>query len=246
MLHLHDAGTLAYRPAWDLQLQLHEQVLAGAYPEGALMFVQHPPVVTIGRRPGAERHLLVSPGLLALQGVDVVESDRGGDITFHGPGQLVAYPIIPLNRYGLNLHSYMRLLEMAVIDTLAGFGIVAMRDPTPGAATGVWVEEPRTAKYESRNDGAPDRLAKICALGIKVRRWITFHGIALNVTTDLSYFDLINPCGLSRPVTSVRKLLGDGTPGMDTVKASFASAMVDRLLKCPAAAMNHGGQSPLE
>src|SRR3982751_44320 len=106
MLHVIDAGVVAYRPAWEMQLSFLEEVLVGKYPEGVLMLVEHPPVVTIGRRANAEEHLLASPAMLKLRGVEVVETDRGGDITFHGPGQLVAYPILPLNHYGLNLHSY--------------------------------------------------------------------------------------------------------------------------------------------
>jgi lipoate-protein ligase B len=212
MLHVYDAGLLPYRPAWDLQLELHTRVLGDEFPDGALMLVEHPPVVTIGRHPGAEKHLLAPAGLLKLRGVDVVETDRGGDITFHGPGQLVAYPIIPLNAYGLNLHSYMRLLEGVVIDTLAGFGIAGERSE---GATGVWVKDPASP--------AADGLAKVCAMGIKVRRWVTFHGIALNVATDLSFFDLINPCGLGRPVTSMRKLGVDAT--MQGVKDAFVEKM---------------------
>src|SRR5690349_14718525 len=138
MLYLHDAGLMAYRAAWDLQLELHVQVLGGKYPQGALMFVEHPPVVTIGRHPGAARHLLAPVKLLEAKGVEVVETERGGDITFHGPGQLVAYPIIPLNTYGLNLHTYMRLLESVVIETLAAWGVVGERSE---GATGVWVRE---------------------------------------------------------------------------------------------------------
>jgi lipoate-protein ligase B len=209
-LHVVDAGTLAYRLAWDLQLELHTRVLSGEFPAGVLMLVEHPPVITIGRRADAERHLLASPAMLAARTIEVVETDRGGDITFHGPGQLVAYPIIHLNAYGLNLHTYMRLLEEVVIRTLAAFGIDALRSE---GATGVWV----------RNPTAPD-LAKICALGVKLRRWVTLHGLALNVSTDLSYFQMINPCGLSRPVTSLRQLLNDGTPDMAQVKAALAAA----------------------
>ena len=199
-LQVIDAGVLAYQPAWDLQLQAHEQVLNGKLPLGAIILLEHPPVVTIGRRPDAQRHLLASPKLLQARGVEVAETDRGGDVTFHGPGQLVAYPVIPLNSYRFNLHSYMRFLEEVVIGTLAGFAVEALRDPSPTPATGVWVREPVS--------GADGRLAKICALGIKVRRWVSFHGLALNVSTDLSYFDLINPCGLSRPVTSMQRVLG--------------------------------------
>jgi lipoate-protein ligase B len=221
MLHLHDAGLMPYRPAWDLQLRLHEEVLAGKHPDGALMLVEHPPVITIGRHPGAQRHLLAPPKLLELQGVEVVETDRGGDITFHGPGQLVAYPILPLNTYGLNLHTYMRLLESVVIDTLATWDIEGKRSE---GATGVWVHD--------GNSASADGLAKVCAMGIKVRRWVTFHGIALNVSTDLSYFGLINPCGISRPVTSLARLLPDRTPTMPEVKSRLHALFETRLAAC--------------
>lgn len=214
---------MPYRPAWDLQLKLHEQVLTGEHAAGALMLVEHPPVITVGRRADAQNNLLASPKMLAARGVEVVETDRGGDITFHGPGQLVAYPIIPLNSYNFNLHSYMRFLEESVIQTLASFNVQAIRDPSPKPATGVWVEETRNANAETPNEER--RLGKICALGIKVRRWVTLHGIALNVTTDLSFFDLINPCGLSRPVTSMRKLMGEKVPEMETVKNAYADVM---------------------
>jgi lipoate-protein ligase B len=221
MLYVHDAGLMPYQSAWDFQLQLHEQVLSGKHQQGALMLLEHSLVITIGRHPGAQRHLLAPPKLLALKGVEVIETDRGGDITFHGPGQLVAYPIIPLNAYGLNLHSYMRLLESVVIETLATWGIEGRRSE---GATGVWVHDGNTA--------SADGLAKVCAMGIKVRRWVTFHGIALNVTTDLSYFGLINPCGLSRPVTSLAKLLGDRVPRMEVVKERVVGAMEHELGKC--------------
>jgi lipoate-protein ligase B len=227
MLHLIDAGVMAYRPAWDLQLKLHEQVLGGEHAAGALMLVEHPPVVTIGRRADAQNNLLASPKMLAARGVEVVETDRGGDITFHGPGQLVAYPIIPLNSYNLNLHSYMRFLEESVMQTLAAFDVQAIRDPSPKPATGVWVRDP-AAK-------SADGLAKICALGIKVRRWVTLHGIALNVFTDLSFFDLINPCGLSRPVASMQRVLGERCPAMPAVKEAFVDAFRKSLARHPAA-----------
>ncbi len=226
---------MAYRPAWDLQLALHERVLGGELAAGALILVEHPPVITIGRRADAERHLLASPRMLAARGVEVVETDRGGDITFHGPGQLVAYPIVPLNRYNFNLHSYMRFLEEGVIQTLGEFGVAAVRDPSPKPATGVWVKiENRKGEMQKTEEGTQDEagaldLGKICALGIKVRRWVTLHGIALNVTTDLSYFGLINPCGLSRPVTSMERLLGERTPAISGVKASLVRAFEKNL-----------------
>jgi lipoate-protein ligase B len=227
MIHVVDAGILTYQTAWDMQLQLHEQVLTGIHPRGALMLVEHPPVITIGRRTDAQKNLLASPKMLAARGVEICETDRGGDITFHGPGQLVAYPIMPLNAYNFNLHSYMRFLEEVVIQTLSAFQINALRDPSPKPATGVWVNDPRPAAQRSA-----DGLAKICALGIKVRRWVTLHGIALNVSTDLSYFDLINPCGLSRPVTSMQKLLEDASPSMNIVKEHFIAAF-GRVLSKP-------------
>jgi len=235
MLYVEDVGVMAYRPAWERQLVLHEQVLAGAsgFEAGAVMLVEHPPVITIGRRADAGQHLLASPKMLELRGVEVVETDRGGDITFHGPGQLVVYPIIPLNRYNFNLHSYMRFLEETVIQTLATFGVAALRDPSPKPATGVWVEERRKTEDERRNEEGAD-LAKICALGIKVRRWVTLHGIALNVTTDLSFFDLINPCGLSRPVTSMRKLMGAEAPTMGAVKEAYARVFEEQLRRAGA------------
>ncbi len=223
-LHILDAGLMPYRPAWDLQLQLHERVLTQrpGYTYGAIMLVEHPPVVTIGRHPNAQQNLLATPKLLAARGVELVETDRGGDITFHGPGQLVAYPIIPLNHYNLNLHSYLRLLEEVIIQTLAHFQIPAERSQ---GATGVWTNDPQTH--------APDGLAKICAIGIKLRRWVTFHGIALNVSTDLTYFDLINPCGLGRPVTSLHRLLGTNTPDMPTVKSTLVATFQNQLTALP-------------
>ena len=201
-----DLGVMDYRTAWNVQLQWHEKVLKGSCSAGVLLFVQHPPVITIGRHPGASGHLLADTRELAQRGVAVESTDRGGDITFHGPGQLVLYPIIPLNQYNLRIHDYMRLLEEAVIQTLAAIELSATRE---AGATGVWLKSAR---------GGPDGLAKICAIGIKLRRWITLHGLALNVTTDLSFFELINPCGLSRPVTSLYAELGGQCPTVEYVK----------------------------
>ena len=228
MLHVHDSDLLAYRPAWDRQLELHEQVLSGQHPHGILMLVEHPSVITLGRRQGAQGHLLAPAGLLEQRGIEVVETDRGGDITFHGPGQLVAYPLLPLNLYGLNLHAYMRLLEQVVIETIGHFGITAQRDPSLNPATGVWVPRPNSSGHWPLTT---DNFAKIAAIGIKVRRWVTLHGVALNVTTDLTCFDLINPCGLSRPVTSLRQLLGPSTPPMPAVKQTLTQTFQSHLTK---------------
>lgn len=220
-----DLQVCDYRAAWTSQLAYHEKVLQGEYPDGVIILVEHPPVITFGRRPGSTDHLLADAATLALRGVDVVQSDRGGDITFHGPGQLVVYPIIPLRRYNLGVSVYMRLLEQIVIQALAPAGIQGCRD---ACATGVWVDVPPGGSGSSNmaavTSGADQqtRLRKICAMGVKLRRWTSLHGLALNVTTDLRYFDLINPCGLSRPVTSMQALLGSRCPPMNEVKWRMA------------------------
>jgi lipoyl(octanoyl) transferase len=205
-----DLGTMPYRDAWAAQDVAHAEVLSGG--EERLLLVEHPPVITFGRRPGVERHLLASDAQLATLGVEVVQSDRGGDITFHGPGQVVAYPVIRLNDHGLSVGGYVRALERAAIDTCRAFGVAARRDE---GAVGVWVDDPGA--------GAP---AKICAIGVRVRRGVTLHGLALNVTTDLSYFNLIVPCGLAgRPVTSLAALLGADAPTVDQAKDVIARSL---------------------
>jgi lipoyl(octanoyl) transferase len=210
-LPLIDLGRMAYEPAYQTQVSYLDQVLAarnaGAPIPGFVLFVEHDPVITISRRAGAAKHLIATPELLAQRGVSVAETDRGGDITYHGPGQLVAYPILDLNALNLGLHAYMRLLEQAVIDTCAAFGVPTHRDPT---ATGVWTD---------KGD------AKIAAMGVRVRRWISLHGLALNVTTNLPNFQLIVPCGLHRPVTSLQQELGPGCPTFDRVKAHLRGSL---------------------
>jgi len=202
-----DLGTTAYRDAWALQERAHAEVLDGA--EERVLFVEHPPVITFGRRPGLERNLVASESLLKSRGVEVVHSDRGGDITFHGPGQLVAYPIVRLNDHRLSVGGFVRRLEETVIAALHDLDIPAQKSPD---AIGVWVPD------------ASGTLAKICALGVRIRRGVSMHGIALNVTTDLSYFDLIVPCGLAgRGVTSIEKLLGQRAPTMQRVKSVLAA-----------------------
>jgi lipoate-protein ligase B len=207
-IRIEDLGTLPYRDAWAIQESAHADVLAGGHER--IFLVEHPPVITFGRRPGVDRHLIASDNQLKSMGVEVVQSDRGGDITFHGLGQLVAYPIIRLNDHRLSVGSYVRSLETAVIATLADLGITAQKDP---AAIGVWVN--------------PETPAKICALGVRIRRGISLHGIALNVTIDLSYFDLIVPCGLAgRSVTSIQQLLGAETPSMNTAKQALSKNLL--------------------
>jgi lipoate-protein ligase B len=177
-----------YRQAWEEQESIAASVRHGG-PE-SLVLVEHTPVYTFGRRVRPE-HLLVAAQELNLRGAEVVESDRGGDITFHGPGQIVGYPILDLKRRGLGPSDYVRGLEETLIRTLDGFGIVAERSP---GRPGVWVGN-----------------SKIAALGVRVRGGVTTHGFALNVSTDLSWFDAIVPCGLAGAgVTSMERQVGGG------------------------------------
>lgn len=220
-IEVEDLGRMPYRAAYGLQVATHERVMAWrdaaregqSAPVGVVLLVEHDPVITVSRRPGAAGHVLAGAEALRSAGVDVEETDRGGDVTYHGPGQLVAYPILDLNRLGVRLHEYMRLLEDAVIETIAAFGVQGARD---AEATGVWV-----------GNGAPSR--KIAAMGVRVRRWVTMHGLALNVSPDMEHFGLIVPCGLhGRGVTSLAEEVKPGqhpAPEMDAVKA----VLVDRL-----------------
>ncbi|MGE0550217.1 MAG: lipoyl(octanoyl) transferase LipB [Kofleriaceae bacterium] len=181
-----DLGTMSYRDAWAKQLELVEARQRGETGD-TLLLVEHPHVFTLGRRREAESNVL-APG-----DVEVIGIERGGDVTYHGPGQIVAYPIVLLQGDERDLHKYLRNLEQAVIDTCATFGITADREP---GKTGVW-----TSSEDARR--------KLCSMGIACRKWVTFHGLALNVTTDLAYFHRINPCGFDSTVmTSMAKELG--------------------------------------
>jgi lipoyl(octanoyl) transferase len=168
-------GTVPYEEALELQRALARERISGAIPEDMLLLVEHPPVVTLGRS-AKTRNLVSSADFLASKGVELFEVERGGDVTFHGPGQLVGYPIIDLKRHKLDLHWYLRQVEEALIRTLAAYSIPAERNP---GFTGVWTKG-----------------RKIASIGVHARDWVTWHGFALNVTTDLSYFDLIIPCGI--------------------------------------------------
>jgi lipoyl(octanoyl) transferase len=208
-----DLGSMGYREAFELQRAHLEEVLASreaGQPEiGRLLLVEHDPVITVSRRASAGGHVTATPAMLERAGVVLEQTDRGGDVTYHGPGQLVAYPILDLNRLGLNLHAYMRLLEQTVIDTLGAYGLEGWRDQ---GATGVWVNE------------APG--AKIAAMGVRVRRWISMHGLALNVCPEMTHFDLIVPCGLAgRSVTSMQRELGEACPSMEEAKKRLTSAL---------------------
>jgi len=199
-LHVRDLGRMAYRKAYDVQRETHERVLAGDESPTVLL-VEHDPVITVSRRASAATNILVDGPTLARLGIDRATTDRGGDVTYHGPGQLVAYPILPLGPMKMGPASYMRFLEQIVIDTLKQFNVTGERD---ACATGVWVGG-----------------AKIAAVGVRIRRNVTMHGLSLNVTTDLSHFETIIPCGLScRAVTSLDRLLGPTCPSMAGVKAA--------------------------
>ena len=213
-VQVHDLGRMDYASALERQRSMHAELVERreSRPAMPLLLVEHdPPVITVSRRPGAERHVIASDVRLAELGVQKVETDRGGDVTWHGPGQLVAYPILDLQRLDLRIHGYMRFLEQVVIDTLAGFGLEGLRDE---AATGVWVGRE-----------APER--KICAMGVRISRWATLHGLALNVAPDLAQFGLIVPCGLvGRPVTSLAQELGARAPGMTEAKSALAGTLM--------------------
>ena len=181
-------GTVPYEIALELQRDLARRRIAGEIDEDMLLLLEHPPVVTLGRT-AKEAHIVSSPERLRARGVEVHEVERGGDVTFHGPGQLVGYPIVDLKRHRKDLHWYLRQVEEALIVSLGDVGIDAERN---GGYTGVWTHG-----------------RKIASIGVHARDWVTWHGFALNVTTDLSYFDLIVPCGIPQvQMTSVVRELG--------------------------------------
>lgn len=219
-LAVRDLGRMGYADALALQRRVHAQVLAGQWPQ-TLLLAEHDPVITISGRPNAKQHLLADEQHLAQLGIDIQPTDRGGDITYHGPGQLVAYPIIRLAPLGLNVGRYIRWLERVVIDTVAAWGIDAGLDR---CATGVWVGGDHTGA--SCSSAAGQQPAKLCAIGVRVQRNVTLHGLALNVTTDLEHFRTIVPCGLvGRQVTSMQQLLGTNTPAMAQVKDRLGMTM---------------------
>ena len=201
-------GQLAYVEVLELQRSLARERISGAIPQDLLLLVEHPPVVTLGRS-SKQKHLVASPEFLQSKGVELFEVERGGDVTFHGPGQLVGYPIIDLKRHRQDLHWYLRKIEEALINSLADYGVPGERNT---AYTGVWTHG-----------------KKIASIGVHARDWVTWHGFALNVTTDLSYFDLIIPCGIDGVVmTSLARELGLEDISMqdvrDRVTAKFAEA----------------------
>jgi len=192
---------MGWAPAFEIQQQLVARRKAGEIPD-QLLIVEHPHVVTVGRN-GHEENLLASPDVLLRTGIEMHRTDRGGDVTYHGPGQIVGYPILDLREWKRDVGAYVRAIEQMLIDTLADFGISAAREP---GLTGVWTQG-----------------AKVAAIGVHLSRWVTSHGFALNVSTDLQYFGYIVPCGLSRPVTSMRQLGVDAPRQgvMDSLRRHF-------------------------
>jgi lipoyl(octanoyl) transferase len=209
-LQFEDLGKMRYKPCWDYQEEVFKAVIARKIarrdaiseekkaeqplPTSHLLFVEHPHVLTLGKS-GNAANVIVSPARLAELGVDYFPINRGGDITYHGPGQLVAYPILDLDQFFTDIHKYLRYLEEGIIRTCADFGVEAGRID---GQTGVWVD------IEAGNGAR-----KICAFGVKCSRWVTMHGLAFNVDSDLNFFDLIIPCGISeKGVTSLSKEVG--------------------------------------
>ncbi len=198
-----DLGLIDYKQCWDFQEELFAEILAvkssnrkenkTVATKNHLIFCEHPHVYTLGKS-GDEKNLLVNEDYLKSRGATFHKINRGGDITYHGPGQIVGYPILDLDNFFTDIHKYLRFLEEAVILTLKEYGLETERSP---GETGVWFDVGTT------------RARKICALGVKSSRWVTMHGFAFNVNSDLSYFGNIIPCGISdKSVTSIQKELG--------------------------------------
>jgi lipoyl(octanoyl) transferase len=202
-----DLGTVPYADALVIQRAAARARISGELSEDLLILVEHPPVVTLGRSSKAH-HLLASPALLAARGVELHEVERGGDVTFHGPGQIVGYPIFDLKRHKQDLHWYLRQVEEAIIRALAPQGIAGERSP---GQTGVWTQR-----------------RKLASIGVHARDWVTWHGFALNVTTDLAYFDLIVPCGIAEvEMTSVARELSTPAAAHEQLLATMRDALRD-------------------
>ena len=203
LVHLHDLGLIDYKEVWDYQETLFKQAIdlkiakrngeTDEIPENHLLFCQHPHVFTLGKS-GNPENLLLNEAELNEQEASYYKINRGGDITYHGPGQLVVYPIFDLEQFFTDIHKYMRFLEEAVILTLKDFAIESGR---VDGLTGVWIE------------GETKNARKICAMGVKSSRWVTMHGIGFNINTDLNFFSHIIPCGIDdKAVTSMQRELG--------------------------------------
>ena len=205
-LHVHRLGLVSYAQGLELQKSLVEQRRAGDVPD-QLLLLEHPPVITLGVKTRNDRsNIVASPDLLEEAGVEVFETGRGGDVTYHGPGQLVGYPIIDLKPDRCDVHQYVRDIEEVMIRAAVPFGVNAHRLP---GLTGAWVGD-----------------EKLAAIGVRIARWITSHGFAFNVNTSLTHFDFIVPCGITgKGVTSLEKLLGHPVP-MAEVEDSVVNGFV--------------------
>ncbi|MFZ9262918.1 MAG: lipoyl(octanoyl) transferase LipB [Chitinophagaceae bacterium] len=203
-IHFKDLGSIEYGEAWKYQESLlmqnadiKKKIANGEIGQDTvhhLLFCEHPPVYTLGKS-GKEEHVLISKDELTKRGIAYYETNRGGDITFHGPGQIVGYPILDLEKYYRDIGKYLRSLEEVIILTLSEYGIKGERSK---GETGVWIDPDHKMKAR-----------KICAMGVRCSRWITMHGFALNVNTNLDYFTMIVPCGIAdKQVTSLQKELG--------------------------------------
>ena len=208
-------GRIGYREAWTLQKRLVDQRVADRIPD-TILLLEHPPVLTLGRQ-ADESHVRATPSELAARGLELIRVERGGEVTYHGPGQLVAYPIVALGPRGILLRPFVRALEGAMIDTCRELGVAAdRREGHPGC----WV------------DPAGDRPRKVGALGLRIERGVSYHGIALNVTVDLADFGLIDPCGMPDvESTSIARELGrpaepPSTEGVHAAGIAFAAALV--------------------
>jgi len=200
ILEVRQLGRMRWADAWKLQQDLVAQRKQGEIAD-QLLIVEHPHVITMGRN-GHAANVLASTEILEKSGIELEATNRGGDVTYHGPGQIVGYPIFDLRLWKRDVVAYVRAVEQILIDSLAEFGISGVRDPK---ATGVWVND-----------------KKVAAIGIHISRWITAHGFALNLDTDLRYFQYIVPCGLTKPVTSMRELGSNAT--REEVVAAIAAA----------------------
>ncbi|WP_282050711.1 lipoyl(octanoyl) transferase LipB [Maribacter aquivivus] len=212
-VHVQDLGLKDYKETWDYQEQLFKDTLdlkirnrreeLSLVTPNHFLFVEHPHVYTLGKS-GDISNLLVDEKVLAAKGATFYKINRGGDITYHGPGQIVGYPILDLDNFFTDIHKYLRFLEEMVILTLAEYGIKSERSP---GETGVWLDV-----------GTPFA-RKICAMGVRASRWVTMHGFALNVNADLGYFDMMIPCGIKgKAVTSLNVELGKKEVDLDEVK----------------------------
>jgi lipoyl(octanoyl) transferase len=214
VLEIRRLGIVPYADALELQKRLVDDRSAGRIPD-QLLLLEHPPVITLGVKARNDRsHVVASPDALAAEGVELFESGRGGDVTYHGPGQLVGYPVLDLRPDRCDVHRYVRDLEEVLIRTAAAFDVNAGRVP---GLTGVWV-------------GAE----KLAAIGVRIARWVTSHGFAINVNTDLAHFDFIVPCGIrDKGVTSISRLLGRDVP-VKAVEEAVIGAFTDVFERSPA------------